>query len=481
LDIVTNACEEMKRNEIAYGGQLWMQQDRHMAIANPVILGDPKSREAAVLSAVCEAVEWTHALEFPDAEEKRMGQRVIIYPRELSGLSQVISTGNPIVDDATEDHSALYERILIKSEEFDRRPLFLSEDDPQIVNHSVWSTKIQGWMITASRIATGSRPRVLEDGPDVMNSDDEDSKVEEHGEELKGCFANGCSSLEESRMSEQLAQVVRSSASFATALPAPQSSASESNAKPSYPIPDSDEFAPLVEIPSRFSTPPRVDSPVEPWMSEKEEKTALTAQRVMNEQRVAQQFGTQPPTEFLSDDSPDSSPPTTQRSLKMLQKTAVQYDIPTSPSPAYDVQPPAKAAPLTIVTAQPITKEDLSPAFQAAIALQDPTSALTALSDDQVQVKVSRSKRVVVPNATVQAVRTHEEQKGKGQESPVQRDPHKMTTRLQEARRQLGPNPLSPPVSPTGDRSRAGGFGGGTGSGKTQGRGHARPPSKPGS
>jgi hypothetical protein len=135
--IVTNACEEMKRDEIAYGGQLWMQQDRHMAVANPVILGEPNSREAAIISAVCEAVEWTHALEIPDAEDKRLGQRVIIYPKELTGLSQVISTGNPIVPDAIEDHSALYERILIKSEKFGRRPLFLSEDDPQIMNDPV--------------------------------------------------------------------------------------------------------------------------------------------------------------------------------------------------------------------------------------------------------------------------------------------------------------------------------------------------------
>jgi hypothetical protein len=67
-------------------------------------------------------------------------------------------------------------------------------------------------MITAARIATGSRKRVLEDGPDVMNSDDEDSKKEEHGDKLTNMYANGCPSLDQARMTEQQAQALRAQA-----------------------------------------------------------------------------------------------------------------------------------------------------------------------------------------------------------------------------------------------------------------------------
>jgi hypothetical protein len=131
--IVTNACEEMKRDEIAYGGQLWMQQDRHMTASNPVILGDPKSREAAIISAVYEAVTWRHALE-NSVTGQRQGQSVVIYPKELTGLTQALSTSNPVVADAIEDHSELYGRIMSESAKFERPPIFMTDEDSEIVN-----------------------------------------------------------------------------------------------------------------------------------------------------------------------------------------------------------------------------------------------------------------------------------------------------------------------------------------------------------
>jgi hypothetical protein len=42
------------------------------------------------------------------------------------------------------------------------------------------------WMCLAERVATGSRPRVLEDGPDTLNSD-EDSDKDVEADNLKGC------------------------------------------------------------------------------------------------------------------------------------------------------------------------------------------------------------------------------------------------------------------------------------------------------
>jgi hypothetical protein len=202
-----------------------------MTASNPVIHGDPKSREAAILSAVYEAVSWKHTLENA-VEGQRKGQRVIIYPKELTGLGQAVTSGNPAATDDLEDHTQLYDAILDKCREFECPPVFMAEDCDQITSHQVWSTKIREWMITAARVATGSRPRVLEDGPDVMNSDDEDSKMEEHGDELHGCFV-GCSSLADSRMSEQQAQALRAKAA-SSVIPFP-----------TYPEPDSKSAPPV--------------------------------------------------------------------------------------------------------------------------------------------------------------------------------------------------------------------------------------------
>jgi hypothetical protein len=45
-------------------------------------------------------------------------------------------------------------------------------------------------MSTAAQVSVGSRDYVLEDGPDVTNSSDEDSPKEEHGEVLTGMYTD---------------------------------------------------------------------------------------------------------------------------------------------------------------------------------------------------------------------------------------------------------------------------------------------------
>jgi hypothetical protein len=209
--IVVNGSEEMKRDEEAFAGQLWMQSDRHMTAANPPLFGDNRSREGAILSAIVEATTWKHALEdmIPGL---RQGQRVIIYPKELTGLPQVLASRNIIIPDE-EDHSELYSAILQASDSFERPPLFLREDCDQITSHPVWSVEVPKWMITAARVATGSRRRVLENGPDTMNSGDEDAVTEEHGDELSGMYAPGCVSLDDARLTEEQAQKQRAAAS----------------------------------------------------------------------------------------------------------------------------------------------------------------------------------------------------------------------------------------------------------------------------
>jgi hypothetical protein len=50
--------------------------------------------------------------------------------------------------------------------------------------------KVPTWMNTAAQVATGNRKMVLEDGPDVMNSDEDDAPKEEHGEVLTGMYTS---------------------------------------------------------------------------------------------------------------------------------------------------------------------------------------------------------------------------------------------------------------------------------------------------
>jgi hypothetical protein len=169
--ICVNGSEEMKRNETAMAGQLWIQGDRKMTAANPPFPGMANTKEAAILSAVAEAVAWKNeALELEDPP--RTGQRVVIYPKDLVQLDAVLSTGNPNVAPES-GHPIAYERILAHAQTFENPPIFIKADAERISSNPKMSELVPSWMCTAERIATESRRRVPEDGPDTWNSDDE--------------------------------------------------------------------------------------------------------------------------------------------------------------------------------------------------------------------------------------------------------------------------------------------------------------------
>jgi hypothetical protein len=167
--ICLNGSEEMKRNEEAIAGQLWMQSGRQMTASNKVFDGMANTRESAVLTAAAEAVVWKHAYEL---DGPRKGQRVIIYPKDLPQLEAVLNTGDPNIDSA-DGHPVAYAAILQASQSFENRPIFLKEDSEQVANDPELA-KASEWMAIAKQVATGNRVRVLENGPDVMNSDDEE-------------------------------------------------------------------------------------------------------------------------------------------------------------------------------------------------------------------------------------------------------------------------------------------------------------------
>jgi hypothetical protein len=186
--ICVNGSQEMKKGETAMAGQLWIQDGRMMTASNPAFSNMSNSKESAILSATAEAVEWRNdALEPPDPLRK--GQRVVIYPKELTNLEQVLVTGDPNVD-PEDGHPIAYQRVLAAAAEFERPPVFLKEDCESIRSDPKKADLVPQWMCLAERVATGSRPRVLEDGPDTLNSDEDSDKDVERsrdGSETRAC------------------------------------------------------------------------------------------------------------------------------------------------------------------------------------------------------------------------------------------------------------------------------------------------------
>jgi hypothetical protein len=100
------------------------------------------SRESAILTAAVEAVTWKHASEL---DGPRQGQRVVIYPKELSQLEQVLSTGDPNVD-SEDGHPIAYTAILQAAQIFEKPPVSLKEDHEQITKDPVWSEMVPMWI-----------------------------------------------------------------------------------------------------------------------------------------------------------------------------------------------------------------------------------------------------------------------------------------------------------------------------------------------
>jgi hypothetical protein len=157
-----------------------------MTASNIVLEGLANGREEAILPAGVDAVEWKHAaLEQEDASRK--GQRVVIYPKEMIQLEQVLSTGDPNVD-SVNGHPIAYTRLLQAAQSYERTPIFLKEDSEQITYNPEIAAHVPVWMNTAAQVATRNRKMVLEDGPDKMNSDDDDALEDVKPDEEKGMY-----------------------------------------------------------------------------------------------------------------------------------------------------------------------------------------------------------------------------------------------------------------------------------------------------
>jgi hypothetical protein len=67
-------------------------------------------------------------------------------------------------------------------------------------------------MNLTAKVATGNRRRVLENGPDVMRSDEEDAIKDVEPDEEHSMYAQGCTSLNQAKMSQEQAAAQRAAA-----------------------------------------------------------------------------------------------------------------------------------------------------------------------------------------------------------------------------------------------------------------------------
>jgi hypothetical protein len=165
------------------GGQLWTQESKQITAMNKVLEGMDSSRESVTISAIAEAVGRRHELEnTSDPNHLRRGQRIIVYPKFLSKFSTGMITGNVGLD-MDGGHDTTDERIMDEFQMWreDCRPIFMPEDSSDIARWPALAQHAAEWMKDAKRIAVAGYGQVLEDGPDVCDSES-DSENSDHGE-----------------------------------------------------------------------------------------------------------------------------------------------------------------------------------------------------------------------------------------------------------------------------------------------------------
>jgi hypothetical protein len=139
-------------------------------------------KESVILSAIAEAVTWRHAMEqATDPDFKRPGQRIIVYPKSLTKFSECLQRGD-YGPDLEGGHEVAYERITAECSTFVNCPIFLPEDSPSVGNWPVLAEEVSIWMEQAKQVAVSGYRQVLQNGPDVCNSES-DSDHSDHGEE----------------------------------------------------------------------------------------------------------------------------------------------------------------------------------------------------------------------------------------------------------------------------------------------------------
>jgi hypothetical protein len=186
ITIAINAGDSMKRGEAIPGGQFWQQEGRSMTAVNGVLEGMPNTRTSANLCAAVEAVAWKHAIESITPEGKRQSPRIVFYAADMPPIAEEFGEFMRNPSDLEDGKHIACAHIAEKIGEFEPLPNFCREDSDMVQSDPVLAAAVPHMLNTAAQVSVGSRDFVLEDGPDIMNSSDEDSPQDEHGEELTG-------------------------------------------------------------------------------------------------------------------------------------------------------------------------------------------------------------------------------------------------------------------------------------------------------
>jgi hypothetical protein len=354
--VCVNSSEEMNRNERSIAGQLWIQGDRSMTASNLAPDGMADTKDSALLAAVAEAVSWNHASQ-PD--QPRQGQRIVIYPEHLTQMDEFLTTCDPNGDQEG-GHSLAYNTILQEQAKYENTPIIVNESSEFVTANPILSQLVPDWMSKAEQIATGCRHRTLEDGRDVMNSDEEDDEnmVPDTYEgaytaemlDVEGKLKMGPVKLSSAEANRQrLVARVLASAKASTAKVPTASQPLAVTPDPTMAV-FSDSMVSLIPF-DPDSSAPRSNSPIEPWMDEKQRRKAELATQHLAKNPVIPRSSSSP-----------------------------SMDAPPKKSMEPTVQAPAKGAPLEItkVTAVPavgISKERTRAAASTRAPADQPKGA----------------------------------------------------------------------------------------------------------
>jgi hypothetical protein len=141
----------------------------------------------AILTAAAEAVEWSHPLERA-IDGKRVSPRIIVYPSDMPSIDEDLSDFSQNPSEAEDGSHIAFAKIIEHSVGYTSPPRFLREDCSEIQNDPELAAAVPLGLSIAAQVSVGSRDYVLETGPDVMNSSDEDSPQEERGEAVEWMY-----------------------------------------------------------------------------------------------------------------------------------------------------------------------------------------------------------------------------------------------------------------------------------------------------
>jgi hypothetical protein len=120
----------------------------------------------------------------------------------------VLSSGST-EEDPEQCRWPAYEEILTQSLRWsvDKRPIIVSEGDPRLSQWPTLAANSGKWMEDAKRIAIGNHRQVLEDGPDVCDSES-DNDYSENSDVLEGMYTEGAS-LSSARLTTEQSNALR--------------------------------------------------------------------------------------------------------------------------------------------------------------------------------------------------------------------------------------------------------------------------------